>query len=339
MNRIQWIDNAKFIGIFLVVLGHLPIPEYAINFIYSFHMPLFFFISGYLYDVKKYDTFLKFLKHRSKQLLVPYVSFNVITYLFWLFVGRKFGNDSSADISVLTPIIGMFYGTDTGNYLIHCGSLWFLPCLFLVEIIYYLCKQWNRYLVLILFLIVGYVNFKIDHIMLPWSFDVALVAIFFYILADILREFINKSIEIKVVYKLFICLVAFVLLIFQINFNGRSDMSSNTYNNYLIFLSAAISGTVLVIYFSSLISELTGRLIIVEYFAKNTLIILALHGIISSVIKGVLFFALKIPVNYHHGMLGINLLYTIFTFIMLVPAFYIFNNLMPFTLGRRLNIK
>lgn len=46
MSRIKWIDNARAIGILLVVLGHSLIPASIQTYIYSFHMPLFFFLSG-----------------------------------------------------------------------------------------------------------------------------------------------------------------------------------------------------------------------------------------------------------------------------------------------------
>ena len=62
-NRIKWIDACKGIGIIAVVLGHLAISynstgfyaEYStlldalIRVIYSFHMPLFFVLSGYVF--------------------------------------------------------------------------------------------------------------------------------------------------------------------------------------------------------------------------------------------------------------------------------------------------
>jgi len=47
-NRFIWIDWAKTIGIFLVILGHVPIPADIKWWIYGMHMPLFFLISGYL---------------------------------------------------------------------------------------------------------------------------------------------------------------------------------------------------------------------------------------------------------------------------------------------------
>lgn len=46
-RRIVAYDMAKGIGIILVVIGHaLTMGEYARAFVYSFHMPLFFIISG-----------------------------------------------------------------------------------------------------------------------------------------------------------------------------------------------------------------------------------------------------------------------------------------------------
>ena len=43
-KRLQWIDVAKGIGIILMVLGHTSIPQMLSNFIWAFHMPLFFLI-------------------------------------------------------------------------------------------------------------------------------------------------------------------------------------------------------------------------------------------------------------------------------------------------------
>lgn len=61
-NRLYYIDVVKVLGIYLVILGHLPLTNIIFTkFIFSFHMPLFFFCSGYLFkknnniysDIKK----------------------------------------------------------------------------------------------------------------------------------------------------------------------------------------------------------------------------------------------------------------------------------------------
>ena len=56
-KRIDFIDVAKGIAIFLVVYGHTYDGRNLHLFIYSFHMPLFFFISGLLFKENKYANF------------------------------------------------------------------------------------------------------------------------------------------------------------------------------------------------------------------------------------------------------------------------------------------
>lgn len=74
-KRLYWIDNLKFVAIFLVVVGHLPMQQEARNFIYQFHMPLFFIISGYLYKSRPLKEEVKI---DYKRLLIPYLGFSLI---------------------------------------------------------------------------------------------------------------------------------------------------------------------------------------------------------------------------------------------------------------------
>ena len=50
--RVRWIDMVKGFGIFLMVIGHASgLPENIKLWIYGFHMPLFFILSGYTYGM------------------------------------------------------------------------------------------------------------------------------------------------------------------------------------------------------------------------------------------------------------------------------------------------
>lgn len=64
-KRINYIDIAKGIALFLVIWGHL-IPYTTITFrvIFSFHMPLFFILSGMSLDIEKYN-FFEFVKKKA----------------------------------------------------------------------------------------------------------------------------------------------------------------------------------------------------------------------------------------------------------------------------------
>lgn len=71
--RLNWIDALKGIGIMLVVLGHHSLPAALDTYIFSFHMPLFFFISGFLFDFGKYSkSGANFVKGKFRSLLLPY---------------------------------------------------------------------------------------------------------------------------------------------------------------------------------------------------------------------------------------------------------------------------
>ncbi len=78
-NQLDWVLIAKGIGIILVVVGHfIPAssPGYWLSFrqfIYSFHMPLFFLLSGYLYNPGKH-SYTNLLKNKTKRLLYPFVT-------------------------------------------------------------------------------------------------------------------------------------------------------------------------------------------------------------------------------------------------------------------------
>lgn len=335
-NRIVWIDYAKCIGIFLVVLGHLSIPEWLKNMIYAFHMPLFFFISGYLFQENKFNSLRVFFVRRAKQLLVPYLFFNIIAYFFWVFVGRKFGNDSTVDINPFTPLIGMLYGVNTGYFLIHCGSLWFLPCLFIVEILYYIAIKSvsSKAIIFILFTGLGYANLLLKHVMLPWNIDIALVAILFYIIGSAFKErkfleSINTQTILIVIFFCSLLLTAVIVLI-----NGRVDMSSNTYGNFIFFILAALSGICFVFSVSKLFSMFFHSIPTVETISSNTLIIIGLHELVISIIKGGLYFIFKIPINVFKDTVMVNVIMAIVTILLLIPIFYIIEKYFPFIVGK-----
>ncbi len=86
------IDIAKGIGIILVVFAHTIVPQlrnaagakFIWIFIYNFHMPLFFFISGYLFEkgLEHYTSKSKFILGKLKLLMLPYLVFSVFAYAF-----------------------------------------------------------------------------------------------------------------------------------------------------------------------------------------------------------------------------------------------------------------
>ena len=120
-NRNYLLDNLKVILIFFVVFGHVI--EYYIKdnsilrtiyiFIYIFHMPLFIFISGYLSK-----NFYKMKRKAVKNLLIPYIIFNMIWYTA-VYIGTK-----RVMFSVISPgwtlwyLLSLFFWRISLKYLV-----------------------------------------------------------------------------------------------------------------------------------------------------------------------------------------------------------------------------
>lgn len=131
MQRVEHIDYLKGFAILMVLLGHIFIAKAPAGMhypfceiIYSFHMSLFFFVSGFLaYKTNqiKEKGIVFFIKKRAISLLTP--------YLFWLFIAPYFIKNSYP--TNIGELMSKFYFIPNLNY-------WFLPLLFIFNIIYLL---------------------------------------------------------------------------------------------------------------------------------------------------------------------------------------------------------
>ena len=82
LKRLQYLDLAKAVGMLCVLIGHSFISEKINTVIYAFHMPLFFFISGYLCKPQK--VALKKINQKCGHILVPYVITTFFTIILSL---------------------------------------------------------------------------------------------------------------------------------------------------------------------------------------------------------------------------------------------------------------
>lgn len=126
--RVLWMDVLRGLGILLVVLGHVSKNTSLVDWIYAFHMPLFFFSSGWLYRQR---NIIDDIKQRTRSIIIPYFSFALFIFVYWAAIERHFRN---TDISVTDSFLGIFIASYSSLSLnIH---LWFLPCFFLICIVY-----------------------------------------------------------------------------------------------------------------------------------------------------------------------------------------------------------
>lgn len=95
-ERLKYIDIFRGLGIVLMVMGHIWFGKSFDHFIHAFHMPMFFFISGFLFISKSPDELrtVDFIKRKCITLLVPYLFWGIFHYVFYntvLYISRGGG--------------------------------------------------------------------------------------------------------------------------------------------------------------------------------------------------------------------------------------------------------
>lgn len=142
-NRLNWIDWAKSLAIAFVVFGHIPEERgsFLINYIVIFHMPLFFFISGYL-TKKEFPNKNTFRKYWHT-LVIPYFFYNIIFYPYWV-VRHVIDYPNSGWFDFVKPIIGTFMlQHKTAYYESLNGVTWFISSLLIMKLILSFCNKYK----------------------------------------------------------------------------------------------------------------------------------------------------------------------------------------------------
>lgn len=210
MQRDKSIDMLRFLGIFLVVLGHLGKNTTVVSCVYGFHMPLFFFLSGYFFSEKKYSSLGELLKRKFSTLIIPYAIFFIVLYFYWLLVEKQF---RTMDFDWWIPLTGIIYGTPYKGTMYSAGAIWFLPCLFTVEVLYWCLFKLvrNKYIICI-FAVISFIlasnlkSWSLDW--LPFALPQAMIALWYYSVAVNLQG-INKF-HVKKTYS-FLLAIVFIL--------------------------------------------------------------------------------------------------------------------------------
>lgn len=148
-NNIQY-DNsvsfAKGIGIMLMVLGHTYFSDYGFRFIYIFHMPLFFFVSGYCFRKAHLDDFRNYAEKRIRRLYIPFIKYGLLFLILHdLFFHLNIYNDTFVFEGQVSHLYGLSDYLKNTFFIFFClsgneqliGGYWFLHTLFFASFIFY----------------------------------------------------------------------------------------------------------------------------------------------------------------------------------------------------------
>ena len=285
-ERLQYIDIAKAIAIFLVVLGHpRAVEDYGTveRFLYAFHMPLFFMMSGIFLKQKSHygiQSWKNFFKKNLLGLFVPYIMWAAI-YMSFTY------------INVGKVLYGSWIVLRNAHSL---SSLWFLPVLFMArtyqeDMMHMAWKfKWNprkvAFVCAFLFFVLGMIlphNNTGDGIGMPWGFDIAFVASTFMIFGYLGRPYLEKLAERGILLKLGIAAASLILLLIGIHFAHYSEaypfmlMANAEFGSPILCLINGFTGSLMVIMIAQIINHFLKHRNWILYIGQNTMGIYLIH--------------------------------------------------------------
>ena len=270
-KRLTYIDTAKGIGILLVILGHTYNISTALHtFIYSFHMPLFFIISGMTYNKEKYSNYslIPFIAKKAKSYLIPYLGFSVINLFLVYLWNIVFNHSTIRTKEIKNYINGIFFCHADIQHMPNCTPIWFLLCLFWASILFYLIHKFaSKYAIFIAIFsaLIGHVltYFNIE---LPWCLTRMFTALFFIQIGFSMKAFVHNH-DFKYSDFIFLLLGLLATLI-----KGLTN-SGNNYN-ILHLLTAIFISLFILLICKAIPTKKNGFL---SWLGKNTLPIIGFN--------------------------------------------------------------
>ena len=246
----------------LVILGHMHYPHSDVvsKFVFAFHMPLFFFLSGFLH---KNNFGKEYVLRRIDALLVPYLIWSVVIWG----VNSSWGRQS----------MGEFWDIPLGN---GYGITWFLSCLFIVDVAgAYMVHRFGKCVTYMIVVGCGCALLGYLH-MIPVvkCFNSALIAIGFWLMGWC--SFKYKLLEIAI--KHFKWLVPLMLATGMMYlFNSKVDMRVGSLGNPLIACPVALSWIMLLLLSVRFLGK---QFLILDFIGCNSLLFMVIHWICPTIV-------------------------------------------------------
>lgn len=281
-KRIDYFDIAKGIAMLCIIAGHLG-NDMANNFVFTFHVPIFFLISGYFLNDRL--SVKEFAKQKAKQMMIPYViTWGFIAAGAVIFIAVWLHNIDDVLFTVLNQVLSGLYGSGSGIhdinvdgriYISSIGAIWFLPALFfaLVIVRYFMNRKYGGVWIFFIALL-GYESGKAAW--MPLSVQSGMVASSFVYLGMLAHKYEVMEKKLPREMKTGIA----VLWIFCILFCGKLYLVENMFANGIVDYAGALAGSYIVVCFSRWLEQKTAYIAkILRFLGQNTLIMLCVHTI------------------------------------------------------------
>ena len=281
-ERLKYIESAKGIGIFLVLIGHhIKGGPALVSWINSFHMPLFFIITGWLDCIRPEGVahgsdLWSYAKKKAKSLLWPYCTFSAINLLWLTGYYLFFGVQPEEPF----PVVWIKMITTYGYH-----ALWFLPAMFCASVINRWAGRIAPKMTLTLSLVMASgISLYLECFTEPeilWYILIYIgrvsIAVSYVGLGKLFFHFLNRLRTSRAIVLACICFAVHLLLFRLV---PQQNMSLAKMTNIPLSYLLGCVGSIGVILLCKHLPLLSNNRIL-SYASRNSLIILALHMDVS----------------------------------------------------------
>ena len=327
-GRIIWIDQLKGIAFFFVILGHLSLAPLFKSWVFSFHMPVFFFATGCTYNIEKIlrTPFSDYLRKLSCRMLIPYVWMQLLCVtLRYLALARI----KHKEVPVGTYLLGILAG-DSNLADAPSNPLYFVLLLFAAEVVLFLLvklTQGDFKRIALFSAVLLPFSLLSQKVHTPWHLNAVPAVIVMILLGHLLmRLYLAQREKLETLAP--VQYIALIAALFSVGvllwyFNGRFGLHGNQYGkDFLCAITAAVSTSIA---FALVLMKLP-KLSVLTFIGQNTLLYMGLHKPILLVFEA-LFPAWK----DRQWFVWVT---AVLCYVLLIPITLLAEKFAPFVLGK-----
>lgn len=247
-DRKAWVDISKGIAILLVIFEHslLDSDWLLARVILIFHMPFFFFISGYCFNIKgtSHEVVVAYIRRTILNTLRIVGIIGLVSFPFYTM--KSFLKGELTIELIATNFCNYIYGNSIQGHAFG-GGYWFIVTLMWCKIIFAILKKYDmkiRATIIIALMILGPLTNFHKYALLPLSMDNITFALIFYMAGEYIKEAEAKECCIQGMKyrKISIVILGLVVILCAYYNCGPVLMYKNIYGIYPLFYLGAFAG-------------------------------------------------------------------------------------------------